>query len=150
MVAWCHGAPGIGMARVDLHRLLPQEPEILAEAETAIRTTAATLAPAAAQRLGNFSLCHGDGGNADLLIIAADLWDRPELRSQAEAAGDRGIEQFENHGLPWPCGVSGAGETPNLMLGIAGIGYFLLRLYDSGNIPTVLLPGSPPTGALPY
>jgi lantibiotic biosynthesis protein len=142
MVAWCHGAPGIGMARLDLHRLLPEEPEILAEAGIAIRTTTATLAPESAQRLGNFSLCHGDGGNADLLIIAADLLDRPELRSQAEAVGIRGIEQFEDHGLPWPCGVPGAGETPNLMLGLAGIGYFFLRLYDSQAIPTVLLPGS--------
>jgi lantibiotic biosynthesis protein len=142
MVAWCHGAPGIGMARLDLHRLLPEDPEILAEAEIAIRTTAATLAPASAQRLGNFSLCHGDSGNAELLITAADLLDRPELRSQAEAVGIRGIELFEDHGLPWPCGVPGASETPNLMLGLAGIGYFLLRLYDLENIPSVLLPGS--------
>jgi lantibiotic modifying enzyme len=148
MVAWCHGAPGIGMARLGLHRLLPEEPEILAEAEIAIRTTAATLASASAQRLGNFSLCHGEGGNADLLIIAADLLGRPELRSQAEAVGIRGIEQFEDHGLPWPCGVPGAGETPNLMLGVAGIGCFLLRLYDSKNTPTVLLPGSHPTEAV--
>ena len=148
MVAWCHGAPGIGMARLDLHRLWPQEPEILAEAEIAIHTTAATLAPASAQRLGNFSLCHGEGGNADLLIIAADLLDRPELRSQAEAVGICGIEQCEDRGLPWPCGVPGAGETPNLMLGAAGIGYFLLRLYDSKNTPTVLLPGSRPIEAV--
>jgi lantibiotic biosynthesis protein len=144
MVAWCHGAAGIGMARLNLHRLLPEEPEILAEAEIAIRTTAATLAPASAQRLGNFSLCHGDGGNADLLIIAADLLDRPELRNQAEAAAVRGIEQFEDRGLPWPCGVPSAGETPNLMLGLAGIGHFLLRLYDSGTNPTVLAPSSQP------
>jgi lantibiotic biosynthesis protein len=142
MVAWCHGAPGVGMARLNLHRLLPEEPEILTEAETAIRTTAATLDAASMQKLGNFSLCHGEGGNADLLIIAADLLDRPELRSRAEAVGNRGIEQFEDHQSPWPCGVPGAGETPNLMLGLAGIGYFLLRLYDSGNIPSVLLPGS--------
>jgi lantibiotic modifying enzyme len=147
MIAWCHGAPGIGMARVNLHRLLPEEPEILAEAEIAIRTTTATLVPAAPQRLGNFSLCHGDGGNADLLILAADLLGRPELRSQAEAVGIRGIEQFEDHGLPWPCGVLGAGETPNLMLGLAGIGYFLLRLYDSAAHPTVLVPASQPTFA---
>ncbi|HEY3640838.1 MAG TPA: lanthionine synthetase LanC family protein [Xanthobacteraceae bacterium] len=142
MVAWCHGAPGIGIARLNLHRLLPQEPEILTEAEIAIRTTAATLAPAAPQRLGNFSLCHGEGGNADFMIMAADLLDRPELRSQAEAAGVRGIEQFEDHGLPWPCGILGAGETPNLMLGLAGIGYFLLRLYDSATNPTVLAPAA--------
>jgi lantibiotic biosynthesis protein len=144
MVAWCHGAPGIGVARLDLHRLLPEEPEILAEAETAIGTTTATLDTASNQRFGNFSLCHGESGNADLLIIAADLLNRPELRSRAEAVGIRGIEQFEDRGSPWPCGIPGAGETPNLMLGLAGIGYFLLRLYDSQNIPTVLLANSRP------
>ena len=139
MVAWCHGAPGIGMARLYLHCLLPEEPEILAEAETAIRTTAATLDTASIQRLGNFSLCHGEGGNAEFLVVASDLLDRPELRSRAEAVGIRGIEQFEDRGLPWPCGVPGAGETPNLMLGLAGIGYFLLRLHGPENIPAVLL-----------
>ncbi|HUN41403.1 MAG TPA: lanthionine synthetase LanC family protein [Acetobacteraceae bacterium] len=140
MVAWCHGAPGIGMARLYLHRLLPEEPGILAEAETAIRTTAGTLDAASMQRLANVSLCHGEGGNADLLIIAADLLNRPELRSLAEAVGMRGVDQFEDLALPWPCGVPGAGETPNLMLGLSGIGYFLLRLYDSENISSVLLP----------
>jgi lantibiotic biosynthesis protein len=143
MVAWCHGAPGIGMARLKLHRLLPEEPEILAEAEIALGTTGATLASASRERPGNFSLCHGDGGNADLLIIAADLLNRPELRNCADAVGLRGIGQFEDPALPWPCGVPGAGETPNLMLGLAGIGYFLLRLYDSQSVPTVLLPGLP-------
>jgi len=140
MVAWCHGAPGIGMARLSLHRLLPEEPGILAEAETAIRTTAGTLDTASMQRLGNFSLCHGEGGNADLLLIAADLLNRPALRTLAETVGLRGVDEFEDHRLPWPCGVPGAGETPNLMLGSSGIGYFLLRLYDSENIASVLLP----------
>jgi lantibiotic biosynthesis protein len=130
------------MARLNLYQMLPEDPEMLAEGEIAIRTTAGMLASASAQRPANFSLCHGDGGNAELMIIAADLLHRPELRGEAEAAGVRGIEQFEDRRLPWPCGVPGAGETPNLMLGAAGIGYFLLRLYDSENIPSVLLPGA--------
>lgn len=92
MVAWCHGAPGIGMARLDLHRRLPEEPEILAEAGIAIRTTAGTLAPASAQSLGNFSLCHGEGGNADLLILAADLLDLGSARI-AEPSRGRGCSR---------------------------------------------------------
>jgi hypothetical protein len=31
---------------------------------------------------------------------------------------------------------------PDLLLGLAGIGYFLVRAYDSGANPTVLLPGA--------
>lgn len=141
MLAWCHGAPGIGLARLALHSLMPSEPEFLAEAETAIRTTSATLGHAALG-MGNFSLCHGDGGNADLLIMGADLLGRPELRQVAEIAADHALDRFEGAGMPWSCGVMGAGETPNLLLGLAGIGYFFLRLYDSAQVRTVLLPGS--------
>src|SRR6185295_17453981 len=41
VVAWCHGASGIGMARLRLHDLLPEEPALLEEALTAVRTTTA-------------------------------------------------------------------------------------------------------------
>jgi lantibiotic modifying enzyme len=141
MLAWCHGAPGIGLARLALSALLPGEPAVLEEAETAVRTTATSLGQAA-MGTGNFSLCHGDGGNADMLVQAAETLARPELRQMAEAAGARALERFDAPGMPWPCGVPGAGETPNLMLGTAGIGYFLLRLHDARRFPTPLLPAA--------
>jgi class II lanthipeptide synthase len=139
MLAWCHGAPGIGFARLALHWLYPDDMSILAEAETAVRTTAATLGQASLGT-GNFSLCHGDGRNADLLILAADILDRPDLRREAENAAARALDRFEDARAPWPCGVPGAGESPNLLLRVAGIGYFLLRLYDSRGIPSALTP----------
>jgi class II lanthipeptide synthase len=141
MLAWCHGAPGIGFARLALHRLLPDDVPILAEAETAVRTTAAMLGQAS-PGTGNFSLCHGDGGNADLLLLAADVLSRPDLRREAENVGTRALDRFEDTRSPWPCGVPGAGESPNLLLGVAGIGYFLLRLYDSENVRSALLPAA--------
>ena len=109
MVAWCHGAPGIGFARLAMSRILTDEPNVLMEAETAISTTAATL-DRTAKGTGNFSLCHGDGGNADMLLLAAETLERPELRQVAEAAGTRALEQYEAPGMPWPCGVPGAGK----------------------------------------
>ena len=144
MLAWCHGAPGIGFARLAIHALLPDEPAILEDAETAIRTTAATLGQAGTG-IGNFSLCHGDGGNADMLVQAAETFGRPDLRQVAEAAGTRALQRFEMSGMPWPCGVPGAGETPNLMLGTAGIGHFFLRLYDARQFATPLLPAARPS-----
>jgi type 2 lantibiotic biosynthesis protein LanM len=146
MLAWCHGAPGIGFARLRIWQLLPEEEGILSEAETAIQTTLRQLTSAG---LGNFSLCHGDGGNADMLLLAADLLDRPELRQHVEATAMAALDRFDAPGLPWPCGVLNAGETPNLFLGLAGIGYFFLRLYDSENIPTVLLPAYAVNGDIP-
>jgi type 2 lantibiotic biosynthesis protein LanM len=141
MVAWCHGAPGVGFARLSLRKYWPNDRSILTEAEIAIRTTSATLGQAA-PGTGNFSLCHGDGGNADLLVLGADVLERPELRQDAEAAGLRALDRFEEASMPWPCGIPSAGETPGLLLGLAGIGYFFLRLYNSQDFPTVLLPAA--------
>ena len=86
-----------------------------------------------------YSLCHGLGGNAELFIAAADTLGDGRYRDVAEAVGDRGIQAVHLNRNPWPCGVVDGGETPNLMLGTAGIGYFYLRLYDSAAVPSVLL-----------
>lgn len=147
MIAWCHGAPGVGFARIGLLPLLPDEPSILNEAEIAVRTTAATLGQAS-PGAGNSSLCHGDLGNSDLLVLAADALKRPELREEAEAAALRALERFEGARAPWPCGVPSAGESPNLFLGLAGIGHSFLRLYDSSIVQTILLPSGGAVQAL--
>lgn len=141
MLAWCHGAPGIGIARAALHGLLPGDHAVLEELEVAVRTTSASLGEAASGA-GNFSLCHGEGGNAELLLVAAEVLDRQELRHAVEATATTVLERFGEGRQPWPCGIPGAGETPNLMLGLAGIGYFFLRLHDPQEISTVLLPGA--------
>ncbi len=142
MCAWCHGAPGIGIGRLRMLDVLPGNPEILADADIAIATTAASLRVPAANGAGNYSLCHGHGGNAELLILATDRLGRPDLRERAEETGRAAAAHFEQQRLPWPCGVPGAGETPNLMLGTAGIGYFYLRLHNSRVVPSILSIGA--------
>jgi len=136
--SWCHGAPGIALSRLRAWRLTGN-PEALQEAEAAVRTTRRTLESPDAVKAG-FSLCHGCAGNADVLIEADRNLGAPDLRAIAEAIGRLGIEQFESQRLPWPCGLPGAGETTNLMLGTAGIGYFYLRLADP-KTPTLLMIG---------
>ncbi len=133
--AWCHGAPGIALSRLRAWELTAS-PEARQEAEAAIRTTTRSLeAPDAAK--GGFSLCHGCAGNADVLLEAARSLGAAEAVETAGKIGCAGIEQFEARRLPWPCGLPGAGETPGLMLGTAGIGYFYLRLANPG-IQTLL------------
>jgi lantibiotic modifying enzyme len=92
-----------------------------------------------ASQSDNYSLCHGLGGNAELFILAADVLDDERYRAPAESVGDRGIQSIHQNRNPWPCGVLGGGETPSLLLGTAGIGYFYLRLYDSAAVPSILL-----------
>ena len=78
MSAWCHGAPGIGLARL---QCLPHlnDAEIHAEIATALKTTFA-------QGFGhNHSLCHGDLGNLELLLQADEVLGDPQWKTRAIA-----------------------------------------------------------------
>jgi lantibiotic biosynthesis protein len=146
-IAWCHGAPGIGLVRLRAAEIL-REDWCRGDAETALRTVSPYLTE---EGLGNqnYSLCHGAGGNCELPIQAAQVLADDRPRMMAERVGWYGIEAFRNRRVPWPCGVAGAGEAPNLMLGIAGIGYFYLRLYDPIRNPSVLMLEQPAVGPRP-
>jgi class II lanthipeptide synthase len=137
-VAWCHGAPGIGLSRLRCYELTG-DPELRKDAEAAVRTTLKSLDPGLYGGQANFSLCHGLGGNAELLIYAAEVLERKEYAAAAQHLGLQGIQMYEKNHTPWPCGVLGGGETPNLLLGLAGIGHFYLRLHDAAAFPSVLI-----------
>lgn len=123
MTNWCHGAPGIGLAR--LARLAElDDPVVQSEIEAAIAATVS--APTGL----NHSLCHGDLGNLELLIQAR----RAEPLAQAASSV---LESIRRDG--WRCGWALSVETPGLMLGLAGIGYGLLRLARPDQVPSVLL-----------
>lgn len=138
-LAWCHGAPGLGLARLRQSQILSTNSEVKEDLEIAISTTERALAQAWKLGRRNFSLCHGDAGNADLLIQASHDLRRPNLMEVAEQVGQNGIQHILKEGRPWPCGNSGVGETPSLMLGTAGISHFYLRLYDAVKVPSILI-----------
>jgi lantibiotic modifying enzyme len=146
-VAWCHGAPGIGLARLRAYELLREE-QWRAEAEAALRTTRRSLE--ASTPGADFSLCHGVAGNAELFLYAAQVLRDPSLLDVATTAGLWGLELYERPARPWPCGVRAGGENPSLMLGLAGIGWFYLRLHDPHGTPPVTLPPATPHGAHAY
>ena len=80
MTAWCHGAPGIGLARL---RSLPHLDDATSRAEigTALATTLA-------EGFGrNHSLCHGDLGNLDFVVQAAETARRPAVASRGGPPG---------------------------------------------------------------
>ena len=134
MTAWCHGAPGIGLSRIRAFQIL-NEDIFLEETEIAITGTNISLE----EKIGaNYSLCHGIGGNCDLLIESANVLDKTIYYKTAEKYGIQGWEDFESKKKQWPCGTMESVNDPSLMLGEAGIGYFYLRLF-SKNIPSILL-----------
>jgi type 2 lantibiotic biosynthesis protein LanM len=138
-VAWCHGAPGIGLSRLRAFELTG-DAACEQEAHAATRTTIRYLQMPQTVQSG-YSLCHGSAGNAEFLLESGRVLKNSEYRQAAEQIGKQGIAWFESAGGPWPCGVLGGGETPNLLLGTAGIGMFYLRLDDPARVRSVLMVG---------
>lgn len=137
-IQWCHGAVGIGLTRLRAFQLLNNE-QYRTQAEAAIQTTIRDLDRFPNNAQPNYSLCHGMAGNSDLLLTAALLLDSPPLQARAEQVGWLGIERFERTATPWPSALSHQ-EIPALMTGIAGTGYFYLRLHDPRSNPPITLP----------
>jgi lantibiotic modifying enzyme len=136
---WCNGATGIGCSRLRLLRLQPNEPLALREVDVAMSAVLKSLPILQSFPPPDLTLCHGLGGWGDFLLQIADRFNREDVRKIALNIGWTAVQTCHAQNLPWPCGVPAAGETPGLMLGTAGIGYFLLRLMDSHSVPSVLL-----------
>ena len=136
---WCHGAPGLALARLRSWQITGR-PEYRQQAEAALRATLASVQGAVPGQ-ESWCLCHGTAGNADVLLMAAEMLGDQAWRDPVRQAATRGIETYENGGLPWPPGVNGGVENPSLMLGTAGTGWFFLRLAASDTVPCVLLFG---------
>ena len=129
MVAWCHGAPGIGLARIHSLQHL-DEPTTRSDIETALRTTLA-------QGFGhNHCLCHGDLGNLELLLQASQVIGS-EWQEHLNRMTGIIFESIKRHG--WLCGNPVKVESPGLMTGLAGIGFELLRLAEPLRVPSVLV-----------
>ncbi len=133
-LAWCHGAPGIGLGRIATLPFL-DDPEMLSEIHAAVRATRA-------EGFGfNHSLCHGDLGNLELLREAGRALDDAELREEAGRLAGRILAQIEAGGPR--CGANADTEILGLMVGLAGIGYGLLRAAWPERVPSVLLLETP-------
>jgi lantibiotic modifying enzyme len=127
--AWCHGAPGIGLSRICALRH-QNDPALRGEIDVALSTTAA-------RGFGsNHTLCHGDLGNAEILLYAAQTLGEPRWRAEANRAVAAVIHESRRSG--WICGNPRAIESPGMMTGLAGMGYALLRFADPAAVPSIL------------
>jgi len=137
MTSWCHGAPGIALSRLRAYELIGQEAH-RDEAIVGVETTRRFVEAVVLGGVGNYSLCHGLAGNAEVLLYAQMVLgaDWVSCGRAALNVAEAGIKAFAKPGNAWPCGTRG-GETPNLMLGLAGIGMFYLRL-EHPHIPSAL------------
>ncbi|SET33400.1 type 2 lantibiotic biosynthesis protein LanM [Oceanobacillus limi] len=130
---WCHGASGIGMSRLMIRNNLPKNQEIENEIKIALAKT---------KKYGfggTHSLCHGDLGNVDLLLIASEHYQKSGLKELAWKIGED--VALEVKGRETKFGMPSGAKSPGLMVGQAGIGYGFLRLAVPEIIPSVLTLG---------
>ncbi|MFF2899920.1 type 2 lanthipeptide synthetase LanM family protein [Streptomyces sp. NPDC057966] len=147
MNAWCHGAPGIAMARNAFQELgtVPELAEPIERdrhlAVLAAISTGLDLDPVSG--LGNHSLCHGDIGNL-LIIDGSSRADRePEVTGLLPRVWNTLLHEGRENG--WLCGVPKGVETPGLMTGLAGIAWGLARKAAPERVPDLLTLAAPDT-----
>jgi type 2 lantibiotic biosynthesis protein LanM len=130
---WCHGATGIGIARLGGLSIFATE-AIKQDIEVALTRT---------QMHPNTEvdhLCCGNFGRIELLLVAAQKLDRQELQTTARQKAAWVVARAEQTG-----GYQLFGNLPNSVFnpcffqGTAGIGYELLRLAVPEALPSVLL-----------
>ncbi|KFE64364.1 type 2 lanthipeptide synthetase LanM family protein [Hyalangium minutum] len=132
MSAWCHGAPGIGLARISGQALL-DSPRVRRDIEAAVSSVRQQ---GLADKDG---LCCGQTGRIELLLAAARV------------SGDRGLEELalrqassvvrgaRASGYRFSGVARGGFFDPSFFQGLSGIGYQLLRLAFPGRLPSVLV-----------
>lgn len=127
--SWCHGAPGIGLARLLCLRHL-DDAHVHSEINTAIETTLRHGFG------GSHCLCHGNLGNLELLLQASLTLKEPRWQAEVDRVAAAVLHSIDQDGFA--CGNPLGVESPGLMTGLAGIGYELLRLADPSAVPSVL------------
>jgi lantibiotic biosynthesis protein len=134
-MAWCHGAPGIALARARAAVLDRERHDAhAAVARTAMATTLTAWDRMREHPRTDATLCHGLAGLAEIVFAAGRWLDDPELTAAA-AARARLLIDRHSAAEDWPSGLTSTGPNPSLMLGTAGIGLHFLRLHDPEHVP---------------
>jgi len=133
MTTWCHGAPGIAIARLGASDMLKDE-RIRADLDYALQTTL------------NFSmmpmdyLCCGNLGRADILLTAGLKLDRSDLVKAAQERTDKVLDRAKHKGY-FGTRLSESENRcfqPGFFKGFSGIGYTLLRMAYPEEFPSIL------------
>lgn len=128
-LAWCHGAPGIGVCAALVAASEPGSRAAAHAHSTYVRAVGASRLHRPGRERFDGTLCHGLAGVVELHLLGSRAW--------ASAAGEhlRLARAVADHlvgvagGPGWTCGVRD-GRTPNLLVGVAGVALTLARCHD--------------------
>jgi type 2 lantibiotic biosynthesis protein LanM len=128
---WCHGAPGIGLARLATGRSTQIDAKLL---DVDIHRAVEGVESCASSELD--TLCCGSLGSIEFFCEAGRSLDRTDLRDLAAQRLASVLEQARTNGdYRWN---SGKGQfNLGLFRGLSGVGYTLLRQIDP-SLPNIL------------
>jgi type 2 lantibiotic biosynthesis protein LanM len=130
---WCHGATGIGLARLGGLNVL-DTPEVRQEIEVALERTLACGLPSVD------NLCCGNVGRMEFLLATAQRLGRPDLLERAQKHASIIVHRASQLGnFHLVTNLPRQVNNPGLYQGRAGIGYELLRLAFPKRLPCILL-----------
>lgn len=125
--AWCHGATGIGLARIAAMRVDSERAAAhAATVRIAAEATRTAIGAKLAESRADATLCHGIAGLADALRTFGEALDDELLIAEARAASLELIRRYSTYG-DYPTAAPLGGANPALLTGHAGIGYHFLR-----------------------
>lgn len=123
--SWCHGATGIALSRLILSSQGFSDKAMIKELDASIIQIE--------KRIGyNLSVCHGSLGNLEVLRLLFRQDDTKAIKWVNAIA----IEISKGKDII--CGDDNRNSQVGLFMGLAGIGYQLLKFYDWENIPSIL------------
>jgi lantibiotic biosynthesis protein len=133
-LSWCHGAPGIGLARFRAYEITGDQ-SFLDDGMKALHITRKYFTE---EFVNDFTLCHGLFGNSSLLLKATSVLKDEIYKKEVIEMADKCLQQFIQRNIPVPNGYRSFKESPCFMQGNSGIGYFFLQLYDLLLFPSLL------------
>lgn len=127
-LAWCHGAPGVGVVAALTAGYAPGTRAAAMAHTNFIRAGQVLSGVESGESSFDGSLCHGLGGLIELDLIAAQTW--PSLAQEHLRRARRRADLVASPSSSWTCGVGVGGVTPNLLVGKAGVAMTMLRCAD--------------------
>ncbi|MEV6823943.1 type 2 lanthipeptide synthetase LanM family protein [Amycolatopsis sp. NPDC051102] len=130
-LGWCSGVAGRVLAAAAARGQAGPPPGPATQAADSFSAAVAARPPSADQ-----SLCHGELGTLETLVVLAGQGHEPSV-SALRRATSRLVGAVEGHGLQ--CGTPHGVASPGLLTGTGGIGFGLLRVGFAEQVPSVLL-----------
>jgi type 2 lantibiotic biosynthesis protein LanM len=134
MTAWCNGATGIGLARLASLPYL-NDAHLHKEIDAALKSTLAQ------SFAGDYTLCHGSAGYLETLLVASQTLDAAPYQAALEQGASVLLEKAS--AFSKQAKVFTEIEPPGFMVGLAGLGYTLLRFVEPAAVPSALLLAPP-------